>query len=118
MEPVFSLFYTVEEGEVIPDSIYKRWAAIIQGSFIPLLLSITFHMWMVVRDKYEKLNSKGFNHHEKIKVVEEVMKSEEVVAPEETVVPKERKKNSSGRKSMSVSFPFEKIKKKIQNLKF
>jgi hypothetical protein len=118
MEPVFSLFYTVEEGEVIPDSIYKRWAAIIQGSFIPLLLSITFHMWMVVRDKYEKLNSKGFNRHEKIKVVEEVMKSEEVVAPEETVVPKERKKNSSGRKSMSVSFPFENIKKKIQNLKF
>jgi hypothetical protein len=118
MEPVFSLFYTVEEGEVIPDAIYKRWAAIIQGSFIPLLLSITFHMWMVVRDKYEKLNSKGFNRHEKIKVVEEVMKSEDMIKPEETAVPKERKKNSSGRKSMSVSFPFENIKKKIQNLKF
>jgi hypothetical protein len=124
MEPVFSLFYTVEEGEVIPDSIYKRWAAIIQGSFIPLLLSITFHMWMVVRDKYEKLNSKGFNHHEKIKIVEKVLKPEdmvkpeEVITPEETEVPKERKKNSSGRKSMSVSFPFENLKKKIQNLKF
>ena len=118
MEPVFSLFYTVEEGEVIPDAIYKRWAAIIQGSFIPLLLSITFHMWMVVRDKYEKLNSKGFNHHEKIKIVEEAVESEEVVKPEETEVPKERKKNSSGRKSMSVSFPFKNIKKKIQNLKF
>lgn len=52
MEPIFSFFYTMEEGVAIPDVIYKRWAAIIQGSFIPLLLSITFHMWMVVRDKY------------------------------------------------------------------
>jgi hypothetical protein len=52
MQPVFAMIYPMEEGVEIPDAIYKRWVAIIQGSFIPLLLSITFHMWMVVRDKY------------------------------------------------------------------
>jgi hypothetical protein len=119
MEPVFALFYTVEEGEAIPDAIYKRWAAIIQGSFIPLLLSITFHMWMVVRDKYEKLKSKDNNHFEKINFVEqpkveEVKEIKEVKA--ETKPPKQE--NKSGRKSMSVSFPFDLIKKKISNLKF
>ena len=55
MEPIFSFFYTTDEGVPIADAIYKRWAAIIQGSFIPLLLSITFHMWMVVRDKYHSI---------------------------------------------------------------
>lgn len=53
MQPVFSMMYPMEDGVEIPDAIYKRWVAIIQGSFIPLLLSITFHMWMVVRDKYQ-----------------------------------------------------------------
>lgn len=115
MEPVFGLFYTVEEGEAIPDSIYKRWAAIIQGSFIPLLLSITFHMWMVVRDKYEKL--KGTNYHEKIRVVEEPKVTEEPVKAKE-VKAKEVKRSSDGRRSMSINFPMDLIKKKIQNLKF
>lgn len=53
MQPLFEMFYPMEDGAEIPDAIYKRWVAIIQGSFIPLLLSITFHMWMVVRDKYQ-----------------------------------------------------------------
>ena len=53
MQPLFAMFYPMEDGAEIPDAIYKRWVAIIQGSFIPLLLSITFHMWMVVRDKYQ-----------------------------------------------------------------
>lgn len=57
MQPVFSMIYPMEEGVEIPDAIYKRWVAIIQGSFIPLLLSITFHMWMVVRDKYVEAKS-------------------------------------------------------------
>ena len=52
MQPLFAMFYPMEDGAEIPDAIYKRWVAIIQGSFIPLLLSITFHMWMVLRDKY------------------------------------------------------------------
>lgn len=52
MQPLFAMIYPMEDGIEIPDAIYKRWVAIIQGSFIPLLLSITFHMWMVVRDKY------------------------------------------------------------------
>jgi hypothetical protein len=53
MQPVFAMMYPMEDGVEIPDAIYKRWVAIIQGSFIPLLLSITFHMWMVVREKYQ-----------------------------------------------------------------
>lgn len=110
MEPIFGLFYTVEEGEVIPDAIYKRWAAIIQGSFIPLLLSITFHMWMVVRAKYEKF--RGTNYHEKIRVVEEPKVTEEPVKVEDV------KRSSDGRRSMSINFPMDLIKKKIQNLKF
>ena len=57
MQPVFAMIYPMEEGVEIPDAIYKRWVAIIQGSFIPLLLSITFHMWMVVRDKYVETKS-------------------------------------------------------------
>jgi hypothetical protein len=119
MEPVFALFYTVEEGEAIPDAIYKRWAAIIQGSFIPLLLSITFHMWMVVRDKYEKLKPKVNHYHDQIKSVEQ---PKEVKAENNVNQVKEVKKpkhvNEIGKKSASISFPFDLIKKKILNPKF
>lgn len=119
MEPVFGLFYTVEEGEAIPDAIYKRWAAIIQGSFIPLLLSITFHMWMVVRDKYEKMKPKVNNYLDQVKPIEQPKEvKEEVKVAQVKEVKKPKHVNEVGKKSASVSFPFDLIKKKILTPKF
>jgi hypothetical protein len=89
MQPVFAMMYPMEDGVEIPDAIYKRWVAIIQGSFIPLLLSITFHMWMVVREKYQKLKVKN----EFLRVVTPIQNKNPEVKKE---VPSETKKSNEG----------------------
>jgi hypothetical protein len=52
VEPIFEMIYVMPKGESIPDVIYMRWIACIQGSFIPLLVAIVFHMWMKIRKSY------------------------------------------------------------------
>lgn len=51
--PLFDLIYLTEEGQVIPDIVYMRWIASIEGAFIPLLVVLMFHMWMKIRDSFK-----------------------------------------------------------------
>jgi hypothetical protein len=54
IEPIFQMIYIMPEGEAIPNIIYMRWIACIQGSFIPLLVAIIFHMWMKITKAYKE----------------------------------------------------------------
>jgi hypothetical protein len=49
--PIFEAIFSKDENGVIPDVTFKRSIAILQGSLIPILLSILFHMYMVVRER-------------------------------------------------------------------
>jgi hypothetical protein len=96
MEPIFMMFYATEDGIPISDAIYKRWAAIIQGSFIPLLLSITFHMWMVVKDKYEKMKPQLISvKPSKFKTQKKTVESFEKNISEETLIDDIKETDSS-----------------------
>lgn len=55
MEPVFSIFYDTK----LSDNFYRRTIAVINGSFIPLLMSLVLHYWLSIRKKLNKWDNKS-----------------------------------------------------------
>lgn len=56
-EPLFQMIYFVDEGETISDITYKRWVAGITGSFIPILVTIMFHIWLKITEAFKKITT-------------------------------------------------------------
>lgn len=85
IEPIFQMVYYVDEGKTIPDIIYMRWIASIQGSFIPVLVAIIFHMWMKVRKSfilYQTQKNPSQNANESlVGVNDEVNLNEQILEP-------------------------------------
>lgn len=86
VSPLFELIYIPDVNGLIPDIIYMRWIACIQGAFIPLLVAIVFHMWMKIRKSYKhsKENEKTSENPNNSPVEDDNSEDDDI--PEETVV--------------------------------
>ena len=95
VEPIFEMIYVMPEGQSIPDIIYMRWIACIQGSFIPLLVAIVFHMWMKIRKSYKESTIDNKvpqepNYEQVLTKEVSSAKTEEVILPIEPIEPIEK----------------------------